>query len=120
MAEPDGHNMRTPLKVGSSCCTGTEVKNWHFNIHLRMPSTAASWAEPCHPLLQGQRYLARHRCALLPIPMPLQVQTNTRCYTCERKRSLASMCTYRANLTCILWLQVEEPGKGEPLHLSWG
>lgn len=31
-----------------------------------------------------------------------------------------SMHTFRADLTCVLRLQVEEPGKRQPLHLSGG
>lgn len=34
--------------------------------------------------------------------------------------TVPGMCTYRMDLTCVLWLQVEKPGKGQPLHFSWG
>ena len=91
-----------------------------FYIYLRMPSTAASWAEFCCPPRQGQRRLARHRCALLPVAMTLQVPLNHTPLYLERTQYLDGTCAYRANLTCILRLQVEEPGKGEPLHLSRG
>lgn len=104
----------------SSCCNGRKLRNQETNtsrIAFRMPSTAASWAEACRPLLQGQRYPATHRCVLLPTPALPQVCMNTCCYTCEH--TVPGMHIYRLDLTCILRLQVEKPDKGQPLHLSW-
>lgn len=49
---------------------------------------------------------------------PAQVCMNTRCYLWAH--TAPGMHTYRADLTCVLRLQVEEPGKRQPLHLSGG
>lgn len=57
---------------------------------------------------------------MLPYPLNASPVIHERAHTRTREPPVPGMHTYGEHLTCVLWLQVEEPGKGEPLHLSGG
>lgn len=116
-----GHKITRSFKAGSGCCDGRMLRNW-WHIQSR-PEDSKSTLRPHgqSPAILSCRDRDAQSCTgVLSYPRERlnYTRTHTHRHLCEHTAPGTHTCG--AGLTCVLWLQVEEPGKGEPLHLSWG